>query len=62
MLEENDALAAETAGEEDQDGTGLERGTRLGGADGLADLREENSVSYLVLVACGPRFSCLGGC
>jgi hypothetical protein len=38
VLEENNALATETTSEEDQDGTRLEALTRLGGADGLADL------------------------
>lgn len=37
-LQENDALAAEAAGEEDQDGTGLEGLAGSPGADGLADL------------------------
>lgn len=37
-LQENDALATETASEQDQDGTGLEGGARGPGADGLADL------------------------
>ena len=37
-LEEHDALAAEAAGEEDQDGAGLERGAQLRRADGLAGL------------------------
>lgn len=37
-LEEDDALAAEAAGEEDQDGTGLEGAAGSPGADGLADL------------------------
>lgn len=38
VLQEDDALATETASEEDQDGTGLEGLARLPGADGLADL------------------------
>lgn len=37
-LEEDDALAAEAAGEQDQDGTGLQRLARSPGAEGLADL------------------------
>jgi len=37
-LEEHDALAAEPAGEEDQDGAGLETAAGSPGADGLADL------------------------
>lgn len=37
-LEEDDALAAEATGEEDQDGTGLEGLARLPRANGLADL------------------------
>lgn len=40
-LEEDDALAAEAAGEKDQDGAGLERLPGRPGADGLADLRGE---------------------
>lgn len=46
VLEEDDALAAEAASEEDEDGTGLEGGTRLGGTDGLADLRKSGNVSF----------------
>ena len=37
-LEEDDTLATEATGEEDQDGAGLERLARSPGADGLADL------------------------
>lgn len=37
-LEEDDTLAAEAAGQQDQDGTGLQGGAGLPGADGLADL------------------------
>lgn len=37
-LQENDALAAEAPGEQDQDGAGLQRLARLPGADRLADL------------------------
>jgi len=37
-LEEDNALAAEATGEQDQDGTGLEGLARGPGADGLADL------------------------
>ena len=42
VLEEDDALATETTGEEDQDGAGLEAGTELGGMDSLADLQRRN--------------------
>lgn len=38
VLQKDDTLAAEAAGEEDQDGTGLEGLAWLPGADGLADL------------------------
>lgn len=38
-LEEDNTLATETTGKEDQDGTGLEGGARLVWADSLADLR-----------------------
>ena len=38
VLEEDDALAAETAGEEDEDAAGLEGVARAGGVDGFADL------------------------
>ncbi len=41
MLQEDDALAAETAGEEDEDGAGGEGGAWAGGFDGFADLHEE---------------------
>lgn len=38
VLEKNDTLATEAASEEDQDGTGLEALTELGGTQSLADL------------------------
>lgn len=38
MLEEDNTLAAETSGEEDQNSTGLETFPELGRTDGLADL------------------------
>jgi hypothetical protein len=38
VLEENDTLATEATGEEDQDSTGLEALPDLSGADSLADL------------------------
>jgi len=38
VLEENDALAAEAACEEDEDGTRLEGGAGFGGVDGFANL------------------------
>jgi hypothetical protein len=38
VLEENDTLATEATGEEDQDSTGLEGLPDLSGADSLADL------------------------
>ena len=38
MLEEDDALAAETAGEEDENAARLERVAGTGGVDGFADL------------------------
>lgn len=38
VLEEDDALAAETAGEEDEDCPGDEGGAGAGGVDGFADL------------------------
>lgn len=41
VLEEDDALAAETAGEEDEDGAGGEGGAGAGGFDGFADLHGE---------------------
>lgn len=50
MLEEDDALAAETTSEQDQDGTGLERGAGLSGTNGLADLVMCILVSVLSLV------------
>jgi hypothetical protein len=38
VLEEDNTLATETAGEEDQNGAGLEALAQLGRADGLASL------------------------
>ncbi len=38
MLEEDDTLAAETAGEEDENAAGLEGEAGAGGVDGFADL------------------------
>ena len=38
MLKEDDALAAETAGEEDEDAAGLETWARTGGTNRFADL------------------------
>ena len=38
MLEEDDALAAETAGEEDENAAGLKGVAGAGGVDGFADL------------------------
>lgn len=51
-LDENDALAAEAASEEDQDGTGLERLAGSPRADGLANLRSWN-VSATVAACVG---------
>ena len=39
MLEEDDALAAETAGEEDENAARLEGVAGAGGMDGFADLK-----------------------
>ena len=39
VLQEDDALATETASEEDEDGTGLESWARSRSSDGFADLR-----------------------
>lgn len=47
-LQEDDALATETAGEQDQDGTGLQSLAWLPGADGLADLFVKSVVSSLL--------------
>jgi hypothetical protein len=49
-LDENDALAAEATGQEDQDGTGLEGLAGSPGADGLADLRGEALSVWLLEV------------
>ncbi len=40
VLEENDTLAAEAAGEKDEDGTRLEGGAGFGGVDGFANLKK----------------------
>ncbi len=50
MLEEDDALAAETACEEDEDGAGLESFAGAGVVDGFADLAGR------VLIWCSMRF------
>ena len=47
VLEQDDALAAEPTGEQDQDGTGLEGAARRPRADGLADL-ETSQCQYQV--------------
>lgn len=44
VLQEDDALSAETSSEEDEDSTGSEAGPRGGGSDGFANL--EDAVSY----------------
>jgi hypothetical protein len=49
-LQEDDTLAAEAAGEEDQDGTGLEGLARGPGTDGLANLLRPQR---LILFSCG---------
>ena len=60
VLEENDTLAAETTGEEDDDGTGLEGGTGLRRANTLTGLDSMlASVHLLHLAAC--RSSALAG-
>lgn len=41
MFEEDDTLATETTGEEDEDSTGLQALADLGGTDSLADLFNE---------------------
>lgn len=45
VLEEDDALAAETASEQDQDGTGLERAARRPRANSLADLEKKPTLA-----------------
>ena len=55
-LDENDALAAEATGQEDQDGTGLEGLAGSPGADSLANLRGETLlVSLLEVFVCFVR-------
>ena len=58
MLEEDDALATEAAGEEDENGAGDEGGAWASGLDGFADLIDRkisvgfingNDISYLVV-------------
>lgn len=48
MLEENDALAAEAAGEEDEDGTRLEGGAGFGRVDRFANLMRQRISSIFV--------------
>jgi hypothetical protein len=48
VLEEDDTLAAEAAGEQNQDGAGLERAARSPGADGLADLINERKLASIL--------------
>ncbi|GMF72767.1 unnamed protein product [Aspergillus oryzae] len=52
VLEEDNTLATEATGEEDQDSTGLEAFPELGGTNSLADLFEKknNHVRTLVLI------------
>jgi hypothetical protein len=59
VLEENDALAAETTSEEDNDGTGLEGSPGFRRADGLAGLESQLVELFIaaipVLQQCSPR-------
>jgi len=48
VLEENDTLAAETTSEEDDDGTGLERGPGFRRADSLASLESQLAELWMV--------------
>jgi hypothetical protein len=50
VLEEDDALATEATGKEDQDGARLEAFPELGGTESLADLLNEveNNVRSLI--------------
>ncbi len=55
--EEDDALAAKAAGQEDEDGAGGERGTELGWPNCLADLDVEVSSLHIALImtrSCDP--------
>ncbi len=65
MLEKDDALAAETTSEEDEDGAGLESSAGFGRMDGFADLMRQtvsscfsddiNTVVARVLIAQSDR-------
>ena len=48
VVEQDHALAAEAAGEQDEDGARLQAGARFGGVDGFTDLerREEGLVIW----------------
>jgi len=51
VLQEYDALAAETASEEDENAARLESRTGSGGVNRLSDLMRSRSVDILVLQA-----------
>ena len=58
MLEEDDTLATEAAGKEDQNGTGLEALPDLGGTKSLADLlATKQSMSERCLYYVSPLYS-----
>jgi hypothetical protein len=62
-LQENNTLATETTGEENQNLSWNKAGPRLGGSDGLADLRNSMLVlmllvrSFLPMYLCSPTMS-----
>lgn len=52
VLEEDDTLATEAAGKENQDGAGLEGLAVLGGTNRLADLFADNNPCQIVVPSC----------
>lgn len=61
VLEEDDTLAAEATGQEDQDGTGLEALANLSGAESLADLYAQTCQNFEMRKRSDLQFECNWG-